>query len=101
MERIMSDSEVPDADSPSGEVVLAPGAVPIPGFRLEHRLGRGGFGEVWRADGPAGAVALKFIYLGDKGARVELRALELMKGIRHPHLLDALGAWERGGFLIQ
>jgi hypothetical protein len=60
-------------------VVLTPGARPLPDFELVAMLGCGGFGEVWRATGPGGIdVALKFVHLGAKSAAVELRSLELM-----------------------
>jgi formylglycine-generating enzyme required for sulfatase activity len=73
----------------------------VPDYELVHLLGRGGCGEVWQARGPGGFdVALKFVRLGDRAARVELRALELMKGIRHGHLLPMFGAWQREGLLI-
>jgi serine/threonine protein kinase len=73
---------------------LVAGARPLPEYELVEPLGRGGFGEVWKAVGPGGfEVALKFIRLGDNAGRVELRALELMKGIRHAHLLPLFGAW--------
>jgi serine/threonine protein kinase len=80
---------------------LAPGARPIADFELIERLGRGGFGEVWKANAPGGfAVALKFIRLADPAATVEIRSLEVMKDIRHAHLLGLFGAWYRDGVLI-
>jgi tetratricopeptide (TPR) repeat protein len=64
-------------------------------------LGRGGFGEVWKAIGPGGVeVALKFILLGDRAGQIEMHSLELMKNVRHAHLLALFGAWQRGGYLI-
>ncbi len=89
--------------SPGGrfEVLpLHPNAEPIPGYILVRPLGRGGFGEVWQATGPGGFnVALKFIHLGEAG-NIELRSLELMKEIQHPHLLSMFGAWQKAGHLI-
>jgi formylglycine-generating enzyme required for sulfatase activity len=79
---------------------LHPQAEPIPGYTLVKPLGRGGFGEVWQALGPGGFnLALKFIHLGDAG-KLELRSLELMKEIQHPHLLPMFGAWQKAGYLI-
>ena len=69
---------------------------PIPGYRLIERLGRGGFGEVWKAEAPGGMhKAIKFVY-GDmdgvgednKGAEQEFRSLNRVKSIRHPFLLS-------------
>jgi tetratricopeptide (TPR) repeat protein len=80
---------------------LSRGARPLPDYELISLLGRGGCGEVWKAMGPGGfEVALKFVRLGEQAARVEQRSLELMKGIRHAHLLPMFGAWQREGQLI-
>ncbi len=92
----------PQDTSPSAaRVNLTPGAEPVPGYRLEKRLGRGGFGEVWRATAPGGMpVALKFVSLEPQKARAELRALEILKKVRHPHLLATVGYWQHEGHLI-
>jgi hypothetical protein len=71
-------------------------AEPIPGYRLIERIGRGGFGEVWKCEAPGGFFkAIKLVYgnledLGDdgKGAEQERRSLERIKQIRHPFLLS-------------
>jgi formylglycine-generating enzyme required for sulfatase activity len=77
------------------------GVRPVPDYELVQQLGQGGFGEVWKAKGPGGfAVALKFIRLGNKAGAVELRSLEVMKDIRHAHLLGVFGAWQRQELLI-
>jgi formylglycine-generating enzyme required for sulfatase activity len=84
-----------------GGIVLAAGARPLPEYELVRRLGQGGFGEVWLARGPGDfEVALKFVRLGEQAGAVELRALELMKDVRHAYLLAMFGAWQREGWLI-
>ena len=80
---------------------LNPRAEPLPGYRLTGLIGRGGCGEVWRADGPGGVpVALKFVPLGGTAAQVEERALAFFTTVRHPNLVALLGSWHVPGFLM-
>jgi tetratricopeptide (TPR) repeat protein/serine/threonine protein kinase len=77
------------------------GDEPVTGYRLTSRLGRGGYGEVWEAEGPgAFRVALKFVPLTEPVGNVELRSIQIVREIRHPHLLATFGAWEVDGHLI-
>ena len=76
--------------------MLKVGDQPVPGYRLDSFLGRGQFGEVWRATSPGGAqVALKFLDLRDQQGLKELRAVQQIKTIRHPHLASVIALWLR------
>ena len=71
-----------------------PNDEPIPGYRLTKFLGRGGFGEVWKARGPGGTeCALKIINLKDRQGIKEFRAIRLVKNISDPHLTPIHALW--------
>ena len=86
---------------PRKHLILVPGAELIEGYRLVTLLGQGGFGQVWKATGPDGVeVALKFLPQAAQASQTEWKALEILRGIRHPHLLALLGYWETPIWLI-
>ena len=57
--------------------------------RSGRRPGRGGF-----------RLALKFVPLAEDVGPVELRSLQIIKEIRHPHLLSMFGSWQVNQYLI-
>jgi hypothetical protein len=70
-----------DVRSNAADLLLAPGAEPLPGYRLLQWLGGGGFGDVWKAEAPGGVqVALKFVSLRAAQGAVELRAFDTISG---------------------
>jgi serine/threonine protein kinase len=76
---------------------LAPGNEPFAGYRLVKMLGRGGWGEVWKAQQPQGPeVALKFLPCDSHlTAAQELRALQSIRQLCHPYLIriDQIWCW--------
>ncbi len=77
----------------------------IPSAAAEYRLltkrGWGGFADVWEAEAPGGfRVALRLVRSSPERQAAELRAITVIRRIRHPHLLPIFGAWQEQGMLI-
>lgn len=71
-----------------------PGDEPVPGYRLEHLLGRGQYGEVWKTATPGRSnIALKFLDLTGRQGRKEFRSAQRVKQIRHAHLMPVVAIW--------
>lgn len=71
-----------DAKAPSKAIL---------GYTLKHRIGVGGYGEVWAADAPGGlpkAIKLIFGYSDEHRAQTELKSLNRIRQVRHPFLLS-------------
>jgi formylglycine-generating enzyme required for sulfatase activity len=67
---------------------------------LLSKLGEGGFGQVWKARDDNGfEVALKFVRIDLRTGAAEVRALGVMKNIRHPHVLPMNRLWHLGSWL--
>ncbi len=63
----------------------------IGGYLLISRLGAGGYGEVWKVEAPGGlSKAMKLVYgrFDESRAERELKALHLIKEVRHPFLCN-------------
>lgn len=92
-------SRHPDSLQPRRDT---PAPFSLPGYQMVKRRGKGGFGEVWEAVGPdKKPVAMKLIELENRNAvKAEMRALEMMKKIRHPNILSIHGAGEHDKHLI-
>ena len=77
--------------SPLGEVLP-----PSEGYQLLERIGAGQYGEVFRASSSGGVdVAIKRIFraLDDEASQREVQALELIRTLRHPFLLQTHRYW--------
>jgi serine/threonine protein kinase len=81
---------------------LERGAEPFPGYRLRSFLGQGAFSVVWSADRPNGLrVALKFLSTDRERTTVkELKALQAIRQLDHPHLLRIDQVWCLPGYIV-
>jgi serine/threonine protein kinase len=86
-----------------------PGSVPDhllavgEGYQLLERIGCGAFGEVWKALAPGGIqVAVKILLrpMGDAEARREKEALDLIKNLRFPFLLQTYAYFPQSDRLV-
>ena len=70
------------------------GDEPVFGYKLQHFLGRGQFGDVWMAIAPGRLrVALKFIDVSGKQGLKEFKGVQRVREIRHPHLMSITALW--------
>jgi serine/threonine protein kinase len=84
---------------------IAEGVEVVPGYDLVSKLGQGGFGAVWKANGPGNiAVALKLIELGGSESGLkEFKSLDLLRELRHPNLVPVHAYWlvDEDGNLVE
>ncbi len=75
-------------------MLLQRGVQFAPGYRLQEFLGRGQFGQVWRAAAPGGAsAAVKFIDLSDGQGQKEYDGIRRVKQIRQANLMPITAIW--------
>src|SRR3954470_9750829 len=82
---------------------LKKGEEPYPGYRLVQFLGRGGWGEVWKAVRLAdnACFALKFLTSDSQlAASQEIRALQAIRQLSHPNLVRIEQVWSCPGYLV-
>jgi serine/threonine protein kinase len=86
----------------SKALVLQAGTEPYPGYVLKQFLGRGGWGEVWKAERSDGKTsALKFLASDNQhAAPCEVRALQAIRQLKHENLLKMEQIWSCPGYLV-
>jgi hypothetical protein len=104
------DMAPPPAPPPPAPPPPAPAAAPgdsqrlqvVGDYHLIQSIGKGSFAEVWRAEGPGGTeVAVKIIShsLSQEEAQREKEALEHVKRLRHPYLVQTQAYYAVNGRL--
>jgi serine/threonine protein kinase len=74
---------------------------PFPGYSLRRPLGRGSFGEVWEArTSDGGRTALKFLPVSGVAAQREVRSIQAVRQLRHPHLVRIDRVWCQPGYIV-
>lgn len=84
---------MPDEPTPSPPADILPADLQ---YKLIRRIGHGAYGEVYEAEAPGGVrVAVKRILrsIEHPAGRSELEALEAMKTVSHPFLLQTQAYW--------
>ncbi len=73
-----------------------------PGYQLRRLRGHGGFGSVWEAVKDDGRmVALKFLPCSDNLVTAqEVKAIQLLRQVRHPNLIDIEQVWCSRGYVV-
>jgi tetratricopeptide (TPR) repeat protein len=92
-----------DDDLTPVEPTFAPGELFAGRYRMINRVGRGGIGDVWRADDLVigTAVALKLIPAAAPAARERfLNEVRLARQITHPNICRVFDVGEAGGWVF-
>jgi serine/threonine-protein kinase len=91
-----------DGADVSQELELRAGQELFPGYRLEKKIGVGGFAEVWESTSPLGRnVALKFMYTKRcVFAGREIHNIQAIKRLHNPHLTQIHQVWSMAGSIV-
>src|SRR5262249_50785014 len=80
---------------PRVDALLQAGSAIVPGYKLESLLGKGGYGEVWKAMAPGGKpCALKIVRNLDAAkGKQEFRSLKVIQDLEHDNLIELHAYW--------